>query len=117
MNPLEHLRWLRDEFSNEQPEEIITSASHGVLDGQPPRLKTRKGWFAGVVADLENAVCDGQIAEGMIDEVNAFIGDYTGRLFDPEKPREKVLKDDIERADSLITKILDEKKNDRHHRT
>jgi len=53
---MQHLEFLRDEFSDEIPAEIIHS------DALNNRFKVRVGWFQGVVATAWNLLSEGQIS-------------------------------------------------------
>ena len=52
---LEHLRGLRDDWSDEIPEEIIHS------DAPDSKFKVRASWFVGVTADVFCALEEGEI--------------------------------------------------------
>jgi hypothetical protein len=96
--PLEHLRFLRDEYSDEIPTEIIHSTAKN------NRFKVRKAWFAGLVGDLELVITDGLVTDRSIALMaEAFMEKYTGEGFQHQV---RTTKEDIELANNLINLII-----------
>jgi hypothetical protein len=97
METVEHLRWLHEEFSDEIPKEILSGHS-------PNRAyKVRGNWWAGVIADLDEMRHEEQIPLELSEEIDAFIAHYTSDEFHYQP---LTLKDDIDRANSLIGRLL-----------
>ena len=97
----EGLERLRDEYSDDIPQEIVHSNS---LNN---KFKVRGSWFQGVIAILENGITEGGITDPVvIQRVERGINRFTTRKFgeeDPTKPR------DIKYANLLIKLVLEGK--------
>jgi hypothetical protein len=100
-SPLEHLKMLRHDFSDEIPDRILHSTN------KDNKYKVRRNWFQGVVADTENALSKGKIktSEGKL-AAEQLLERFTSEEF---KQRELTEKRDIEEANKLIDIILQEK--------
>lgn len=93
----EYLRTLRDNWSDEIPDNII----HGPISGTDKKqFKVRRNWWQGVVGSLGRLQLKGLISPEMNDEVTEFIAYYTSDQFTLTTP------DDIQRANALITRII-----------
>lgn len=91
--PLEHLRYLREEFSDEIPEKIIHSGPY----------KVRKNWWQGVTADLEAVIEDEDIKDSeLLTEVQSFLINHLTDEFNERLTTAQ----DIEEANVLIDKVL-----------
>lgn len=90
---IERLSWLRDEFSDEVPSEVI----HG--GGQ---FKVRRAWWQCLVGNLENALRENIIPEEAREDTVAFL-EYTISEF-----RQQTLTkpEDIQRGNNLLDRIL-----------
>lgn len=99
---LEHLVWLRNEFSDEIPDEIVHSTD------KDNKYKVRRSWFTGVVAAAEEALRKGEIktSEGKL-AVEQLSERFTSEEFIQKAKTEK---EDIEKANELIDIILEEKR-------
>ncbi len=98
---LERLRWLRDEFSDEIPEEILSGVS------PQKNFKVRRNWWQGVVGTLANALERGKITNPEVqEEVKGFLEHYTSEKFH-EQPLTTA--EDIKRANEIIDLVLGEK--------
>ena len=100
LTPLEHLSTLRSTWSDEIPHEVIHSDS-GI------KSKARKNWFIGVVADVANALGEGEIKthDGK-KAAKKLISRFTSRKF-VRQPLTK--RQDIELANKLIDIILSDR--------
>jgi hypothetical protein len=97
---IEDLLILRDDYKNEIPREILHSTS------SDNKYKVRKSWFQGLVAVAENRLMKGLIREpNLVKDIDAFIVRYTSP--DWAHPAVLTTKEDIEKADNLIDKILE----------
>lgn len=95
---MEHLRWLKDTFSDEIPKEIIHGGyRHGV------EYKVQKNWWTGVIADLDMLLVEGRIPSEYRQEVEAFIIEYTSEQYRAEYLYTAT---DIARANQLIDKVV-----------
>lgn len=95
---LEKLESLRDDWSNEIPEEEI----HGYQN--PGKYKVLKTWFTLVVSDLQFAVSQGEITDPKtIKKVNGFVKKFTSKDFHSQQ---RVTQEDIQRADKIINLAL-----------
>ena len=98
----DHIRFLRDTFSDEIPGEVIHS------DAKNNRFKVRRNWWVGLLADLENGLEDGEFSDPQVQrEIKDFTEFYYHRPNFFDKPLTTA--DDIARANSLIRRILGEK--------
>jgi len=98
--PLGHLRDLRYVSSDEIPHKII----HSIDENR--NFKVRKSWFAGVVADVENAFRRGEIRtpERKL-AAKQLMERFTSEEFTQQKLTEE---SDIVEANRLIDIILEE---------
>lgn len=92
----ERYKWLRDQFSDEIPNEILDGRIGG-------NFKVRRNWWQGLVQDLELGVMKGVISEELKPDVEQFIDYYTSDEF---KHQLLTKKEDIQRANDLLEKIL-----------
>lgn len=96
--PLEHLKEIRHDFSDEIPKEIIHS------DAVDNKFKVRRNWFVGILVDVENALKDGVIMtlEGKL------AAEQLVKRFRSDEfiERELTEKRDIDEANNLIDIIL-----------
>lgn len=96
--PKDRLRHLRDDWSDEIPDEIIHSTSPNKA------FKVRVGWFQGVTATLEAAL--EQIDDPALEaEVTRFVNYYTSDVF---KAQELTKASDIFAANRIINRVLGE---------
>lgn len=94
------LRYLRDSFSDEIPEEVVHSTSPN------KKFKVRKGWFQGVTATLERALDEGFVANHDIElQVKDFVEEYLSQDF-KDKPLTEA--SDIFEANKIINLVLGE---------
>ncbi len=94
------LRYLRDNFSDEIPDQVIHSTSPNNA------FKVRRNWFQGVVATLERALDEGLVSNPDMEwRVNVFIRDYTSQEF-KDKPLTEA--SDIDEANRIINLVLGE---------
>ena len=93
-NPLEHLRKITDNASDEIPNEVLRGRGN---------YKVRRNWWNGVVVDMELGLHRGEIPNQLVDETRQFIAHYTSENF-----HDQILttREDIQRANSLIDRIL-----------
>lgn len=91
---MERLRWLRGEFSDKIPYEVL----HGRGD-----FKVRKNWWQGVVGYLERGLRKGDIPQEFREEAEAFLEHYTSEDFHNQP---LTTQEDIVRANSLLDRIL-----------
>ena len=98
LSPKEKLRHLRDDYSDEIPDEIIHSTSPNNA------FKVRRGWFQGVTANLEAALkeTDDPVLEA---EVKWFVNHYTSDVF---KAQGRTKNTDIFAANRIINRVLGE---------
>ncbi|MBI2599436.1 hypothetical protein HYW43_00765 [Candidatus Daviesbacteria bacterium] len=98
------LRFLRDDCSDEIPEEILNGLS-------PQKLyKVRRNWWMGVVSVLEQGLRKGEIPDLELQgQVDSFIDYYTSDQF-KKQPLTKA--EDIAEANRIITLILGDKQED-----
>ena len=98
---LKHMKFLRDDFSNEIPEKILHSNM-----GQP-KYKVRKNWFQGVIADADCVISDG------------YATDHTKRLFEEfmsyyknsDAMNRLTKSEDIDKANKLLTSLINDIEN------
>lgn len=95
---LERLRWLRDDFSDEIPSEVMSG--HG-------NFKVRRNWWQGVVGYLWLGVRDASFDSKFLPDVERFLSDYTSDEFH-RKPL--TTEADIARANELINRLLGEER-------
>ena len=91
---LEHLKRLKEDFSDEIPGEVL----HG--NGES---KVRRNWWHGVVGDLGYLKSKGQISSELEGEVQDFLNYYTSEDFHEQS---LTTGEDITRANDLIDRIL-----------
>ena len=95
---LGHLKFLRDECSNEIPVVILHSNT------DTGRHKVRNNWFQGVIADTECVILDGYASAKSMELFEKFMVYYDDSgIIDRLTTNE-----DIERADSLLTSLIDD---------
>jgi hypothetical protein len=101
--PVEHQRILRDYWSDEIPTDIL----HGpVNSSDPKRFKVRRNWWQGVVDGLTGLQKRGLVPHGLEEEVADFMTHYTSDEFHNQQ---LTTAEDIQRANTLITKIVGDK--------
>lgn len=92
------LRRLRDEYTNELPEGIV---SHD--DDTGKQYKVRAGWFTAVIGALHNATGFNLVSPHVAEAIQAFSDEYTEKSsYDAFAATEQ----DIARADAMITAAL-----------
>lgn len=93
---LERLAWLRDEFSDEVPDEIIHGAG---------KFKVRRAWWQCLAGNLDNGLREGVIPEELRADTRAFLRHTTTEF------RQQTLTkpDDIQRANNLLDRIIGDK--------
>jgi len=93
---LARLKYLRDEFSDEIPNEILHSPM-----GQP-KYKVRKNWFQGVVADATNIVSSGYASEDSKRQLKEF-----HEYYEVSEMRSRLTtREDIDKANSLLSSLI-----------
>ena len=92
---------MRHDFSDEIPDKILHSTD------KDNKYKVRRNWFAGVTADVEYAISEGEIrtSEGKL-AAEQLLERFQSEEF---KQRELTEKRDIEEVNKLIDIILQEK--------
>ncbi len=103
-SPLEHLRFLRDNFSDRIPDRVIHS------NDKDKRYKVRRNWWAGLLADLSNGLDEGVFPGHLKGEVEQFMEEHYGDEF-REKPLIEAA--DIKKANDLLDKIFGKKNEPR----
>ncbi|MCX6723431.1 MAG: hypothetical protein NT094_05240 [Candidatus Staskawiczbacteria bacterium] len=98
------LKKLRNDWSDEVPEEILTGG-HGK---EAPQFKVRKNWWFGVTGNMRLLIEDKILSEGLEEEINIFIKKFAGRTSDFHERRTTA--EDIAEANALIDKVLDSQK-------
>ncbi len=93
---LSHLKFLRDDFSDEIPEKILHSP-----EGQQP-YKVRKSWFQGVIADAASVIHYGYATDRTKKRFEEFVKYY--KSSDPIK--RLTTKEGIDKANSLLTSLI-----------
>jgi len=97
----EHLRFLRDEFSDEIPVDVIHS------NHPQNRFKVRRNWWAGLLADLEVGLAEGAFTDPDVQEkIRAFTDFYFHRPNFFDKPL--TTPEDIAKANRIINVALGE---------
>ncbi len=91
---LERFQWLRDEFLDRIPDEVL----HSYGD-----FKVRRNWWNCLTAFLELGLSNGVIPEELRPEVESFLDGYTSEAFHAQPLTTEV---DIERANNLLDRIL-----------
>lgn len=94
---LQELKRLRDEYSSEIPDRIISSE-----DDQG--CKVRKAWFNYVTANFELAAMQGLISEELVQKTEQFADKYCNSDFGERL----TTKEDIEEADALLNETIEE---------
>ena len=94
---LERLQWLKDQFSDEIPDKVRRGSG---------RSKARRNWWQGVVGNLERGLENGVVPEELRSDVKQFLDHYTSEEFHNQP---LTTKGDIQRANDLLSKILDKK--------
>lgn len=97
---VEYLRILRDEYSDEIPEQVL----HGfVTDQDRKKFKVRRNWWHGVVGGLDILQSRGLVPSGLEQEVSDFVEHYSSKDFHNQP---LTTADDIARANEILTKIV-----------
>lgn len=105
---LDIFKRLRDEYSNEVPEEIIHSTSDN------NKFKIRRGWFASLVGEFDMFAEDylqnseDEDAKLLVVDIEKFIVDYTSREF---QNLERIDVSNVEEADLLLSRVIDHLEN------
>lgn len=98
IDPFSSLRRLRDDWSDEVPEEIL----HGGKGADSPKFKVRRNWWAAVFNYLNILILQGSLKVEEEREVKSFLIEYGEKIRNNLTTRE-----DIEIANNLITKVVD----------
>ena len=98
---LEHLRQLRDDYSDEIPEEIIHEG----------KFKVRGRWFASIIADLEIGLREGVIGAQHVGVIQSFFDKYLVETHDSQNTfgTERITRDQIEEGNHLLDVVLGRK--------
>ncbi len=89
---------LRDDYSEEIPEEIINSThQHG-----GPKFKVRKGWFQVVSFALENGVRKGYLPSEYVHKIQEF----QSRIIETGFHDRRTTKEDIMYANGILEEII-----------
>jgi len=100
LSPIDYLKMLRDEYSNEIPDQIL----HGPVSvTNPKRNKARRNWWFCVVGRLDKLRSKNLVPFGLDEEVNDFIKHYSSKEFHNQLLTTEA---DINKANELITKIV-----------
>ncbi|MBI2268333.1 MAG: hypothetical protein HYU80_02670 [Candidatus Blackburnbacteria bacterium] len=100
ISPIEYLRILRDDYSNEIPEQVL----HGpVTNSDRKKFKVRRNWWNGVVGGLGRLRLKGLVPTGLEQEVQDFVDHYSSEEFHSQP---LTTAEDIARANEIITKIV-----------
>lgn len=94
---LERFQWLRDEFSDEIPDNVL----HG-----RGNFKVRRNWWQGIVGDLARGLDNGVVSEELKPEVEQFLTHYTSEEFHQQPLTTRA---DIDRANRLLNRILEKR--------
>jgi nucleoside diphosphate kinase len=94
----DHLKFLRDSFSNEIPTKII----HGNID--QPKYKVKKNWFQGIIADAENQISEGYASKKSKKLFEGFIEYY----HNSNAINRLTNREDIEKANRLLTSLIND---------
>ena len=98
-SPLDHLKALRFDYEDEIPFKVIHSTDEN------RNFKARKSWFAGAVADVENAVRERLIKTDKGKRATKqFLERFTSEEFTKQRLTEE---SDIEEANRLIDIIIE----------
>lgn len=99
---LTKLTHLRDDFSDEIPKELITSATSN------NKYKVRVAWWTGLLAGLENAVSEGLVETDKKELVEHFVEKEYERLQKNAKTdsRTRTTVDDLKRANKILDIVL-----------
>ncbi|MCB0169335.1 MAG: hypothetical protein KDJ97_02185 [Anaerolineae bacterium] len=100
-NPLEHLRKITDNFSDEIPNKVL----HG-----RGNFKIRRNWWSGAITDIELALNRGEISTELVEETKEFVNHYTSEDFHNQP---LTTREDIQRVTRLIDRILNRSTLDR----
>jgi len=90
---IEKLGWLRDEFSDEIPNEVI----HG-----GGRFKVRRAWWQCLTGNLELGLQEGVIPEELREDTQTFLEDTITEF----RQQSLTYPEDIQRANNLLDRIL-----------
>lgn len=93
----EIFRWLRDDFSDEIPEKMLSGEGD---------FKVRRNWWQGLISYLYLGIKKGIIDASLKSDVDQFTSEFTTDEF-KRKPRTE--KSDIDKANTLLDKILGRK--------
>lgn len=97
-DPIVRLRSLRDDWSDEVPEEIL----RGGKGNDSPKFKVRRNWWQGVFSCLHIASQKGILDDVLKEEIKNFMKEYGERIRNNLTTQE-----DIAAANVIITKVLD----------
>lgn len=103
---LQMLKRLRDEWSDEIPEEMISGMSENKL------FKVRGNWYQGIVAHAENLLHFAPKDAPQIAEIRELIGYFCQSEEFDQKMATRVDRTDIEKGDRLIKLTLGLFEND-----
>lgn len=96
----EQLAHLRDDFSDEVPVKTVHSNSPN------NRFKVRRGWFAGVMATVSNALEEGLVSDPeAAKEAEEFV-DWVGGDFRTRDPRSPTSPEEVQRANHILDRLL-----------
>ena len=93
---MDRLRTLRDDWSDEIPEDIIPGRKRG-------QFKVRTNWWASLNADLEVGLIDGVFTPELIPAITAFIEKHSTPEF---AHRSRTTAEQITEANALLNLIL-----------
>lgn len=103
ISPIEYLRVLRDDYSDEIPELVL----HGPVSAVDRKaFKVRRNWWNGVVGGLDRLQSKGLVPPGLDEEVQNYVSHYSSDEFHNQP---LTTADDIQRANDLITRIVGDK--------
>jgi len=108
---VELLKWERDGYSDEIPDQLLHSTIY--VDGKPvnPKFKVRKAWWQGTLALFDEGERSGyldQKSQQLWDELQQHLEgtDFHNRL---------TTREDIDKANSLLTSIIERLEARSHH--
>lgn len=96
LESLKHLKYLRDNFSEDIPREIL----HSILKN--PYYKVRKNWFVDVMADAENIIKEEYASPQSKKLFLNFLKIYKSNDF----KRRITTKEDIKRGNEILNSLI-----------
>lgn len=98
ISPIEYLRALRDNYSDEIPEQVLHGPTSAV---DRKAFKVCRNWWIGLVGGLGRLQLEGLAPPCLDEEVKSFVVYYSSDEF-----KRLTTAEDIRRANDLITRIV-----------